>query len=341
MKIAPKAIEAFLARPDPAVPVVLLYGPDSGLVSERALRLGRLAAEDLQDPFRVSELTGDQLKDEPARLVEEAQALCLMGGRRLVRVRLAGDRVTPALKLLLEIGRPEALVVIEAGDLPPSSSLRQTVERAKAAAAVPCYREESRELAAALPRTLAAMGLEAEPEALELLAASLGGDRGVTRSELEKLRLYMGAASKARVRVADVAAVIGDTAAMGLDDVVFAALAGDGRRLERVLDRLLGEGQAPVRILRVASGTLLRLLRMHALIETGGSLHQVVTGARPPIFFRLHDRYKAALRRWRAPALLRALTLLQEAEIACKRAASPDQLLCRHALAELCARAGR
>lgn len=341
MKIAPKAIEQFLARPDPAAGVILLYGPDAGLVSERAQRLGRTVLEDLADPFRVSELVGDQLKESPGRLLEEARALCLMGGRRLVRVRLAGDGTTRALKLLLEEGRPEALVVIEADDLPPSSSLRQTAERAKGVAAIPCYREEGRDLAGTLRTVLAELGLRAEPEAMELLARSLGGDRGVTRRELEKLAIYMGTEADRPVRAADVAAVIGDSAAMGLDDVVFAALLGDGAGLERTLDRLLGEGQPPVRILRTAAGTLLRLLRLQVEIADGTPVDAALERSRPPIFFRVRDRFKAALRRWRPPALMEALALLQEAETACKRAASPDQLLCRHALGELCARARR
>ncbi|MDX6750828.1 DNA polymerase III subunit delta [Geminicoccaceae bacterium 1502E] len=341
MKIAPKAIESFIARPDPAMAVVLLFGPDAGLVSERAQRLGRGVVDDLQDPFRVSELVGDQLKESPGRLVEEAQALCLMGGRRLVRVRQAGDAAARALKLLLEIGRPEAFVVIEAEDLPPSSPLRQAAEKAKGVAAIPCYRDEGRDLAAVVRAGLAERGLRAEPEALELLAASLGGDRGVTRSELDKLALYMGPGAGGQVGAADVAAVIGDSAVLGLDDIVFAALLGEGGRLERALDRLLGEGQAPVRILRAASSTLLRLVRLQAEIEGGAPVERVLEGARPPIFFRVRDRFKAALQRWRSPALLAALALLQEAETACKRAASPDQLICRHALGEICARARR
>ena len=106
MKLKPAQVDGFLARPDPRIATVLLHGPDTGLVAERARRLAAGIVDDLKDPFRVSELTGDELREKPGRLVEEAQALCLLGGRRLVRVREAarplGDQ--PAVGAMEEDG---------------------------------------------------------------------------------------------------------------------------------------------------------------------------------------------------------------------------------------------
>ena len=57
MKLGGAQVERFLARPDPARPVTLVYGPDEGLVRERVERLIRAVLEDPRDPFRTSELT--------------------------------------------------------------------------------------------------------------------------------------------------------------------------------------------------------------------------------------------------------------------------------------------
>ena len=46
-------VEAFLRRPDPRYPLVLIYGPDQGLVSERARLLARSAVENPDDPFQL------------------------------------------------------------------------------------------------------------------------------------------------------------------------------------------------------------------------------------------------------------------------------------------------
>ena len=54
-----KDIDAFLARPDAGRPIILLYGPDAGLVRERADALIASAVDDPNDPFSLVRLDGD------------------------------------------------------------------------------------------------------------------------------------------------------------------------------------------------------------------------------------------------------------------------------------------
>src|SRR5262249_62361700 len=82
VKLPPRSVERFLGAPDSTITAVLLFGPDIGLVRERADRLTRAVAGDAADPFRVSELTAASLREEPTRLLDEANALSLAGGGR-------------------------------------------------------------------------------------------------------------------------------------------------------------------------------------------------------------------------------------------------------------------
>ncbi|MBZ0141191.1 MAG: DNA polymerase III subunit delta, partial [Pseudorhodoplanes sp.] len=75
-------IDAFVARPDPARSVVLIYGPDAGLVGERAQAIVRASVDNIDDPFSLVRLEGDDLSANPLRLVEEANTIPLFGGRR-------------------------------------------------------------------------------------------------------------------------------------------------------------------------------------------------------------------------------------------------------------------
>src|SRR5436309_16080249 len=86
-----KDIDAFLARPDPGRPIILLYGPDAGLVRERADALIASGVDDPNDPFSLVKLDGDELSAETSRLVDEAMTVPLFGGRRAIRV-CAGAR---------------------------------------------------------------------------------------------------------------------------------------------------------------------------------------------------------------------------------------------------------
>lgn len=335
MKLKAGSIDGFLAKPDPKIATVLLYGPDAGLVAERAMILARGVVDDPRDPFRVSELAAEELRTAPGRLVEETQTLCMLGGRRLVRVRDAADAIAPAVRDLLNLPAQEGFVLLEAGDLGGASSLRRLIEAAQAAVALPCYRDEERGLANLVRALLTEHGLQAAPDAQAYLEAHLGGDRAVTRTEIGKLALYVADRPGGRVTLEDVEAVIGDSSVLALDDVVHAAVLGWRVELERALDRILAEGQAPIRLLRVASALLLRLARLQGELEAGGSIDGVITAARPPVFFRQRPIIAEALRRWPADRLVAGLALLQAAEIRCKTAGAPEALICRAALVQL------
>ena len=57
-----REIDAYLARPDPSRPIILLYGPDAGLVRERAEALLASAVDDPSDPFSLVRLDGELAK---------------------------------------------------------------------------------------------------------------------------------------------------------------------------------------------------------------------------------------------------------------------------------------
>ena len=113
MKIEPRQVEAFLKKPDPRIRGVVIYGNDDGLVAERAVALAKAICEDLGDPFRVVDIAGDVLKNDPARLADEFGAMSMMGGRRVVRVRPAGEESVAALENLVAAPAGDALIVIE------------------------------------------------------------------------------------------------------------------------------------------------------------------------------------------------------------------------------------
>jgi DNA polymerase-3 subunit delta len=252
-----------------------------------------------------------------------------------VRVREAGDLATAAVRELLALPRQAGFVVLEGGDLPASSSLRKLAEGAPTAAALPCFRDEAGDLAGLVRALLAEHGMQAQPEALSFLESHLGADRGVTKAEIAKLALYMADRAGAPVTLENAAAVVGDSSALGVDDAVNAAVLGRRRELDRALDRLLAEGEAPVRLIRAAAAMLTRLLRLSGAVAAGGTIDAVVTAARPPVFFRHRPVFVAALGRWSPEALARGLGLLQAAELRCKSAGAPEALICRAALAQL------
>ena len=80
-------VDRFIARPDPRQPIVLVYGPDAGLVRERVDALVKASVDDPNDPFAFVRIEGEDLAGNPSRLVDEAHTVPLFGGRRAVLVK--------------------------------------------------------------------------------------------------------------------------------------------------------------------------------------------------------------------------------------------------------------
>lgn len=327
MKLAGQQAENALKSIAPAVRLILLFGPDEGLVHERARQAVRVAADGVtDDPFRISLLAGGDVQADPARLGDEAAALCLMGGRRVVWVKAVNDAAGGSV-LARHLADPvgEALIVVEAGDLTKRSELRRTAEASPAALAIGCYPDGERDLTETISRHLAEHRIAIDPDAMASLRARLNGARVATRSELDKLITYVGDAR--RIGVGDIEAVIGDGAEAVLSEAAEAAADGALVALSRLLDRVFSSGESPVGLIRVALRHFQRLHAAASLVATGKPQEVAIAALRPPPFPRDAQRLGAQLKRWNPTRLSKALALLAEAERACKTAHLPDQTI--------------
>ena len=342
MKIPANRVSEFLRQPSSDLRAALFYGPDGGQVRERADRLAKAICPDLADPFRVSELTAAVLAADPARLADEVAAMSLVGGRRVVRIRDATDGVTTQLSAVLapSIGgaRGDSLIIAEAGDLPGRSSLRKLCETVAGAAAIACYADSARDIADLIRETLSGRRIAIAADAQAYLVTHLGGDRLVTRQELEKLTLYAG--DGGRIELADAVACVGETNSLSVEELIYAAAEGEPAKLDTALLRCLQEGQAPISILRAAMRHFHRLHLAAARVAGGGSPDEATRLLRPPIFFKFVDRFKAQLSIWKPRRIAAALESLTRAELDSKRAVLPQETVAREALFTI-ARAAR
>jgi DNA polymerase III subunit delta len=344
VKLKPADIRAFLASPPAKVAAVLVYGPDSGLVRERGDALVQQIAGTVDDPFRVGELSAPQIKDDPARLADEAFALSLSGGRRAVRIRGAGDSHGAAFEAVLaEMATRKpgdaGFLVVEAGDLGSRSSLRTMFEELPHAAALPCYLDSNDDLALLVQATLRERNLAIDDDALAYFVMRLGEDRAASRSEIEKLALYGEGAG--RIALSDVRALAGDGGTVGFDEASLAAATGDAPGLDRALTLLYDEGTSPIAVLRGAQRLFQRLHVAAAKVAGGMDAEASLKTLRPPVFFKEMPRWKAALRAWEPRRIVDAQDILLKAEGDCKTTGLPAAAIAARALLQIAAAARR
>ena len=335
-------VDSWLRKPDPDVGIVLIYGPDRGLVAERAKAFVARAGLDADDPFSSVRLDASEIEAAPGRLLDEAATVPMFSARRLIWVKNASAHKALAEEVKALVAAPprDSVVLIEAGDLKKGSALRSTVENGKAAMALPCYADEGKAIDAVIDEILGREGLSIGLEARQALRANLGGDRLASRGEVEKLALYCRGGGE--VRLEDVRTMTGDVSGLGIDDVVDAVLAGDGRAFDMSFTRLAASGTNPCLVLAAAMRQfqLLQLMRgeMDAAARPASA---VVAAARPPVFFSRRRLVEAALQRWSGAGLDRALERLQATVLLTRRRPDLAVATARQALMALLVESAR
>ena len=316
MKIASHQIAGVLRDTTPFIGI-LCYGEDPGRIRDyvKAATHSVIGAE--TDPFRSSVLT----REEHGRLRDEVTSLSLGGGRRVIRVQDATDSLAPTLESLAT-HRADALILVQTGVLTPRSKLRAMAEKHPNWAAIACYAESGAALSGEIKRMIAAAGLTIEPSALSYLTSELAGDSNRRRGELEKLCLYAAGEGTVTLESAQ------DCCAVSLDATlsaaVSAALAGRIDLADELLEGLARDGASGPGILAVLGNQIQRLLKVRLCMDNGQSADEACRGLQPPIFPRQMPSFMQEVSRWttfRLEALGRAV---RDADIACKRAASPD-----------------
>jgi DNA polymerase-3 subunit delta len=317
VKIKPAEIDRFIKQPPAPVRAAVIYGPDLGLVRERGGLLLRALTDTPDDPFSVADLEEQTLKGDPARLADEAGAVAMFGGRRVVRVRDAGEASAKALASYLD--QPgDGFVILEAGELTPRSALRKLAESAKDAAALPCYADTAENLERLAGTMLREAGLDIDHAVLVALVDQLGADRQLSRNEIEKLILYKGGESP--VTMEDIAASVGGADARGLDDAIDSAAGGDMQKLDMSFARLVESGVAPERMIRALTMHLQRLHLVLGRVERGGRLDEIVRSLRPPLHFSRQPALRRQCAVWSRRRLDGALAMLADAEAQCRGA---------------------
>ncbi|MHB2267412.1 DNA polymerase III subunit delta [Aliihoeflea sp. PC F10.4] len=334
-------VDAWLARPQTAFPVVLIYGPDRGLVSERAYAFVKQSGFNANDAFSTVRLDAAELEADPGRLFDEAHTVAMFAERRLIWVRGAGAQkaLAGALKDLCAEPPESAVILVEGSDLKKGSPIRAAIEAGAAGMALPCYADQARAIDAVIDEVLGRDALSIAPDARQALKASLGGDRLATRGEIEKLALY--AREFGRIELEHVSDIVGDVSAKSLDDATDAILSGNVAAFDGAYAGWIRGGNAPFQLLSAVMRQFQQLELLRSAVDNGASAQSAVSSARPPVFFSRRNIVESAVKRWNANALARALARLQATVLASRSRANLDTSTIRQALLAVTVEAGR
>ncbi|MCL2715589.1 MAG: DNA polymerase III subunit delta [Alphaproteobacteria bacterium] len=334
--VPPREVATFLARPDPRRPIILLYGPDIGLVRERADALLASAVDDPSDPFALVKLDASQLTGDSSRLIDEAMTVPLFGGRRAIRVRGSSASLPDCIRILAGMPIRDCRIVIDGGDLRRESALRRVCEAEKNVAVIACYADSQADLASVLDEELRNAGLTIAAEARTTLVSLLGGDRQVSRNEIRKLTLY--AHGRGEITLDDVTAVIPDASGLNLEPMIDGAFAGRTQLVEKEFAKAMSARTSPGLILLMTQRHAIWLHKSALTVSTGTPVETVLSWG---IHFSRKRDVGNALRDYSLTRLAGIIERLAAAELDARKHSSLAAAIAQRALMAIAANARR
>ena len=302
---------------------VLIYGPDAGLVDE----LCDKAIEKLEiEKDNLLVVDANELRDKQDAIFAESCSPSMFGGRKAVVISGAGDGDVKIISELVTTQSLCATIVVTAGDLRPGT-LRKLFEDGKNIATVACYSDDTKTLEALIHKELsAASGIrQVTPDAMSYMLSHMGGDRGITRSFLQKIAIYVS--DKHVVDLEDVEKCLPDTSASSADDYMYSLTAGHTNQTMVALDRLLYGGADANMLVRMLYNHFSRLLTA------------VIDGQLPKLFWKVADKFNLAMKIWPESEIVSALSKLNELEKQCRTTGMSPEILIRDFSLKLAVRA--
>jgi DNA polymerase-3 subunit delta len=298
VKATRASIGRALERPDSKLRFYLFHGPDEGQSRALAARLlDALGAT-------KSVVAAGAVKSGAVSLVDEASAIGLFGGTRLIWVEPAGDDIAEAVAALLDGPDPESVVAAIAGQLRKSSALLKVAEASPRALAFASYVPEGEDAERMVIDLARRLGLKASQSVAARLADECANDQAVIARELDKLALYLDASPNSpRDLDHDAIDAVGAGSrgdAMRLADL---ALLGELGELGALMDKLRTDGWDAIPVIRSLQRRVLMLAPMRARVERGERPDAVMTSLGKALFFKDKANVGRMLRTWSAAEL--------------------------------------
>lgn len=277
----------------------LFYGPDEAQSRGLAARL----LESLGATKFV--VTAGEVKSDPASLVDEAAAMSLFGGKRLVWIEPATKDIEEGVAALLEGPPTESPVVAIAGPLPRTSGLLKLTEVSPSALAFASYLPEGQDAERMVIDLGRRFGLKVSTPVAARLAENASNDQAIVAQELQKLALYIDASPQMpkeldHAAIDDIAAGSAEGDFQRLADL---ALSGDLSELTDELTRLPAGGSEAIPVIRSLQRRLMVLAPLRARVERGERVDAIMTSQGKALFWRDKAKIQSMLSKWSAEDL--------------------------------------
>ena len=329
MKLTNRDVTSFFKSPPKGVKGVLIYGNDLMRVSDKRQQfIKSLLGSNAEEEMRLTRISRENLKKAPEQAIDLCKSQGFFPGERALLIEEANETVTDTIMTAIDAWQDgDATIVVTAGSLKPSSSLRKFFEQKKNIFSLPIYDNPMTKFE--VEKIIAESGLENVTQEILNLLVTIASELqpGDFKQSVNKLALYK-LNDETPVTYRDVVNCTPASNEAAIDEVLNIILAGNEFQVSRILGRLRSQGVLPVTLVIAATRHFKALF---SIISNPSGVNAGAAALRPPIYGPRKEMLTSQAQRWGPVKIKSAIKILTTTDLNLR---SADQRAPQMALVE-------
>ena len=313
MKLTNRDVVSFFRSPPKGITGVLIYGNDAMRVSDKRQQLIKsLLGPNADEEMRLARISRENLKKAPDQALDLCKAQGFFTGARALLIEEANDTIAEIISKAMDAWKDgDATIIVTAGSLKPSSSLRKFFEQQKNVFSVPIYDNPITKFDVEKIISDACLQNVTQESFSQLAEIALKLAPGDFKQCVDKLALYK-LNDETPVTYQDIINCTPASNEADIDEVLNAVLAGNDFDVSQIVGRLRSQGILPVTLIIAATRNFKVVF---SIISNPGGVNAGAAALRPPIYGPRKDALIKQAQKWGQEKIKMAIKILTATDL--------------------------
>jgi len=269
----------------------LFYGPNTGLIEETINKI-------FKPIFTKNIINYDEadLLNNIHSFKEMIFNKSFFDDEKFIIINRASNKILDLIQELIESQVTDLKMIIKAGPLEKKSKLRSYFEKNKLTVITAFYEENYQSLLLMMKKIFREKQIVVSNEIISLIIERSKGNRISINNEIEKISSYYEKNNK--IDLKDVLKITNLAENYGISELVDQSLSKNRKKTINILNENNLNTEENILIIRTFLNKLKRLKILKIEYQKSKNIEQVLSAARPPIFWKDKDIVKQQLNIW-------------------------------------------
>jgi DNA polymerase III subunit delta len=309
--------------------IFLFYGPNFGLINLIYKKSIDSLSIDLNDPFNVSKIDGNDFKENPSILNDNISTLSITRDKRVILLDLTYITVNKTIEgAILDTQKEknnDYLLLIKANNLSSKNELVKFIEKLENGILVPCYEENISEVETQISRLFNQYKLKFSPNFLSVLSSKFNSDTSINLMEIKKLETFL--INNPNVTEEMILSLITDNIDLNLNKIIQLCSTGKIQDALFSFDKVYENSSTAINITRLFIKHFKMIEKILLTVEKGSNILETINNMKPPIFFKDRPLLVFQCQLWSLKKINLIFKRLIEIELKCKSNTYPNKIL--------------